>query len=82
MRNRLTHVYFETDRLAVWDTAINDIPELHKTVGQLLSELSSPSPSEEHKTSPQPATQPEPPKTNDDDDLLVWQQPPDPFGRR
>ncbi|MCY4007816.1 MAG: DUF86 domain-containing protein [Rhodobacteraceae bacterium] len=45
LRNRLTHVYHDVEQIIVWDTAINDIPKLHLTVGQLLYELSSSRPS-------------------------------------
>ncbi len=52
LRNRLTHVYHQIDHAAIWDTAVKDIPQLSRIIGTLLSELSSPRPSEEHKSNP------------------------------
>ena len=68
LRNRLTHVYHQIDHAVVWETAVNDIPELRRKVRALLSELSPPVlPKQEKSGKP------------GGDDLLDWQRPPSPF---
>jgi len=36
MRNRLIHEYFGVDKKVVWDTVINDLPELKQALEYLL----------------------------------------------
>ena len=38
-RNLLAHVYHRVSAKAVWDTAVNDLPQLSRTVQSLLAEL-------------------------------------------
>lgn len=36
MRNFIVHEYFNVDKKRVWDTSLNNIPELKKKISQIL----------------------------------------------
>ena len=38
-RNQMTHGYYQVELDEVWDTAVNDLPDLRHTVQSLLAEL-------------------------------------------
>ena len=40
MRDRITHQYWATDHELVWSTAVNDVPELHTLLKEVLPRLS------------------------------------------
>lgn len=43
MRNRLIHDYFGVDYEIVWDAVTTKVPQLHKTVVEMLNQLDRPS---------------------------------------
>lgn len=38
LRNRLAHVFFDTDNVVVWDITNNHLPILHREVAELIQE--------------------------------------------
>lgn len=37
MRNKITHEYFSVNKKVVWDTCLEDLPELKKIISKILS---------------------------------------------
>jgi len=44
MRNRVSHGYFEVDLDVVWNTIVNDLPDLERQILQLQSQFEAPPP--------------------------------------